>query len=111
MLEARAAAAPTSKAREGENNGRNGSRGNHPRRIPDARRSERYPEDPGSRPEVPQAGSQGPDQERKASKVIEHVWWAILYFRALLRHCGWNLEHVTIDLIYLFIAMREAALI
>jgi hypothetical protein len=43
--------------------------------------------------------------------VIEYVWWAVMYFRSLLQHCGWNPEHLMIDLIVLFTAMREAALI
>jgi hypothetical protein len=43
--------------------------------------------------------------------VIEHVWWVVLYFRSLLQHCGWNAEHLLIDLIILFTAMRKVALI
>jgi hypothetical protein len=43
--------------------------------------------------------------------MIEYVWWTVMYFRSLLQHCGWNGEHLMIDLIVLFTAMREAALI
>lgn len=43
--------------------------------------------------------------------MIENVWWVILYFYDLLRHCGWHSGHLMMHLMDLYSVMRKAALI